>query len=78
MNEQPLLLPVAEFFVPVLDDADGGGRHLSVIAFLDRCRHHESLAVGGDVVTATGASGQGQVGRCKEQLGLPQGEALFG
>ncbi len=41
-----LLLPVAELFVPVLDDADPGGCLLS----LNRRERQESLTVSGNVV----------------------------
>ncbi len=46
---EPLLFPIPELFVPVLDDADLGGNRFFITAF-DRGDHHESLAVGRDVV----------------------------
>ena len=42
-----LLVAVAELFVPVLNDADCGGRRVGA---LDGCDRQKSLAVGRDVV----------------------------
>ncbi len=48
-----LLVAVAELFVPVLDDADRGGRGGGS---LDRCDRQKSFTVGGDVVAPTEAA----------------------
>ena len=47
-----LLVAVAELFVPVLDDADCGGRGVGTLDGRDR---QKSFTVGGDVVAPIGA-----------------------
>ena len=50
---RPLLVAVAELFVPVLDDADCGGRGFGA---LDGCDRQKSFTVGGDVVAPSAAA----------------------